>query len=150
MVELAKDARDKGANIIVFPELSLLGYPPEDLLLRPSLASRVKLAFELLYTVKDIVMLVGYPHIDPNGTFNSVAIIHNGQQKGFYHKQCLPNYGVFDERRYFNTGHNQVLFDYQGLTIGLLICEDLWQKTLPFAHSKKRCGNHHQPQCLAL
>lgn len=126
MVELAKDARDKGANIIVFPELSLLGYPPEDLLLRPSLASRVKLAFELLYTVKDIVMLVGYPHIDPNGTFNSVAIIHNGQQKGFYHKQCLPNYGVFDERRYFNTGHNQVLFDYQGLTIGL-ICEDLWQ-----------------------
>lgn len=83
MVELAKDARDKGANIIVFPELSLLGYPPEDLLLRPSLASRVKLAFELLYTVKDIVMLVGYPHIDPNGTFNSVAIIHNGQQKGF-------------------------------------------------------------------
>lgn len=127
MVELAKDARDKGANIIVFPELSLLGYPPEDLLLRPSLASRVKLAFEVLYTVKDIVMLVGYPHIDPNGTFNSVAIIHNGQQKGFYHKQCLPNYGVFDERRYFNTGHNQVLFDYQGLTIGLLICEDLWQ-----------------------
>ena len=59
MVELAKDARDKGANIIVFPELSLLGYPPEDLLLRPSLASRVKLAFEVLYTVKDIVMLVG-------------------------------------------------------------------------------------------
>lgn len=128
MVELAQNARDKGANIIVFPELSLLGYPPEDLLLRPSLSSRVKLAFEMLYQVKDIVMLVGYPHIDQHGTFNSIAIIHNGQQKGFYHKQCLPNYGVFDERRYFNTGHNQVLFDYQGLTIGLLICEDLWQE----------------------
>ena len=127
MVQLAEDARDKGANLIVFSELSLLGYPPEDLLLRPSLASRIKMAFEILYRVKDIVMLVGYPHIDPNGTFNSVAIIHNGQQKGFYHKQCLPNYGVFDERRYFQTGHNQVLFDYQGLTIGLLICEDLWQ-----------------------
>ena len=126
MVQLAEDARDKGANLIVFSELSLLGYPPEDLLLRPSLASRIKMAFEILYRVKDIVMLVGYPHIDPNGTFNSVAIIHNGQQKGFYHKQCLPNYGVFDERRYFQTGHNQVLFDYQGLTIGLLICEDLW------------------------
>ena len=127
MVQLAEDARDKGANLIVFSELSLLGYPPEDLLLCPSLASRTKMAFEILYRVKDIVMLVGYPHIDPNGTFNSVAIIHNGQQKGFYHKQCLPNYGVFDERRYFQTGHNQVLFDYQGLTIGLLICEDLWQ-----------------------
>jgi NAD+ synthase (glutamine-hydrolysing) len=128
MVELAQNAREKGANMIVFPELSLLGYPPEDLLLRPSLASRVKLAFELLYQVKDIVMLVGYPHIDQHGTFNSLAVIHNGQQKGFYHKQCLPNYGVFDERRYFNTGHNQVLFDYQGLTIGLLICEDIWQE----------------------
>lgn len=104
MVQLAEDARDKGANLIVFSELSLLGYPPEDLLLRPSLASRIKMAFEILYRVKDIVMLVGYPHIDPNGTFNSVAIIHNGQQKGFYHKQCLPNYGVFDERRYFQTG----------------------------------------------
>lgn len=127
MVELAIDAREKGANIIVFPELSLLGYPPEDLLLRPSLASRIKLAFDVLFTVKDIVMLVGYPHIDQHGTFNSMAVIHNGQQKGFYHKQCLPNYGVFDEHRYFAKGHNQVLFDYQGMTIGLLICEDLWQ-----------------------
>lgn len=128
MVQLAISARDKGANIIVFPELALLGYPPEDLLLRPSLASRIKLAFEVLSQVKDIVMLVGYPHIDQHGIFNSVSIIHNGQQKGFYHKQCLPNYGVFDERRYFNAGHNQVLFDYQGVTIGLLICEDLWQE----------------------
>ncbi|MFW2178373.1 MULTISPECIES: NAD+ synthase [unclassified Moraxella] len=128
MVKLAEDARDKGANLIVFPELSLLGYPPEDLLLRPSLTSRVKLAFELFSQVKDIVMLVGYPHIDHHGTFNSVAIIHNGQQKGFYHKQCLPNYGVFDERRYFSKGRNQVIFDYQGVSIGLLICEDLWQE----------------------
>lgn len=127
MVELAHTAKEKGANLIVFPELALLGYPPEDLLLRPSLASRVKLAFEILCQVKDVVMLVGYPHIDQHGTFNSMAIIHNGQQKGFYHKQCLPNYGVFDERRYFSQGHNQVLFDYQGVTIGLLICEDLWQ-----------------------
>lgn len=127
MAKLATTARDKGANIIVFPELSLLGYPPEDLLLRPSLANRIKVAFENLYAVKGIVMLVGYPHIDQHGIFNSVAIIHDGQQKGFYHKQCLPNYGVFDERRYFKAGRNQVLFDYQGVTIGLLICEDLWQ-----------------------
>lgn len=128
MVHLANIARDNGANIIVFPELSLLGYPPEDLLLRPSLPARMKLAFEVFSQVKDIVMLVGYPHIDQYGTFNSVAIFHNGQQKGFYHKQCLPNYGVFDERRYFKQGQNHVLFDYQGFTIGLLICEDLWQE----------------------
>lgn len=128
MVEIAKDAKEKGANMVVFPELALLGYPPEDLLLRPSLASRINLAFEVLSEVKDIAMLVGYPHIDKQGAYNSVAIIHNGERKGFYHKQCLPNYGVFDERRYFNQGQNQVLFDYQGLTIGLLICEDLWQE----------------------
>ncbi len=127
MAQMAILAKEKGANLIAFPELSLLGYPPEDLLLRPSLANRIKLAFEVLFEVKDIVMLVGYPHIDQHGTFNSIAIIHNGQQKGFYHKQYLPNYGVFDERRYFDKGRNQVLFDYQGVTIGLLICEDLWK-----------------------
>lgn len=137
MAQLANNAREKGANMIVFPELSLLGYPPEDLLLRPSLANRVKMAFEILFEVKDIVMLVGYPHIDQHGTFNSVAIIHDGQQKGFYHKQCLPNYGVFDERRYFSVGRNQVLFDYQGVTIGLLICEDIWQKQ-PIASLKEK------------
>lgn len=137
MVALANEARQKGANLIVFPELALLGYPPEDLLLRPSLAARVKYAFEILSHVQDIVMLVGYPHIDTHGTFNSLAIIHNGQQKGFYHKQCLPNYGVFDEQRYFSTGQNNVLFDYQGLTIGLLICEDLWQQA-PIAALKHK------------
>lgn len=127
MRSLAIEARDNGANIIIFPELALLGYPPEDLLLRPSLSDRVKAALSSLNDINDIVMIIGYPHVDYHGTFNSAAIIQNGQQKGFYHKQYLPNYGVFDERRYFDKGRNQVLFDYQGITIGLLICEDLWQ-----------------------
>lgn len=128
MRSLAIEARDNGADIIIFPELALLGYPPEDLLLRPSLSDRVKAALSSLTDINDIVMIIGYPHVDYHGTFNSAAIIQNGQQKGFYHKQYLPNYGVFDERRYFDKGRNQVLFDYQGLTIGLLICEDLWQE----------------------
>lgn len=128
MRALAISARDQGADVIVFPELSLLGYPPEDLLLRPTLAGRVKTALTQLSDVDDIVMIVGYPHVDHHGTFNSAAILHNGQQKGFYHKQHLPNYGVFDERRYFDKGRNQVLFDYKGITIGLLICEDVWQQ----------------------
>ncbi|PNK61279.1 NAD+ synthase [Psychrobacter sp. FDAARGOS_221] len=127
MRQLAIEARDNGADIIVFPELALLGYPPEDLLLRPSLADRVKAALSSLSDINDIVMIIGYPHVDYHGTFNSAAIIQNGQQKGFYHKQYLPNYGVFDERRYFDKGRNQVLFNYQGVTIGLLICEDLWE-----------------------
>ncbi len=128
MRKLAIEARDQGADVIVFPELALLGYPPQDLLLRPSLSGRVKSALSTLSDVDDIVMIVGYPHVDHHGTFNSAAILHNGHQKGFYHKQILPNYGVFDERRYFDKGRNQVLFDYKGITIGLLICEDLWEK----------------------
>lgn len=137
MRALAIEARDKGADVIVFPELALLGYPPEDLLLRPSLSGRVKNALSALSDVENIVMIVGYPHVDHHGTFNSAAILHNGQQKGFYHKQFLPNYGVFDERRYFDKGRNQVLFDYKGITIGLLICEDLWEET-PIAELKKQ------------
>ena len=128
MRTLALQARDEGADVIVFPELALLGYPPQDLLLRPSLSGRVKSALSALSDINDIVMIVGYPHVDHHGTFNSAAILHNGHQKGFYHKQSLPNYGVFDERRYFDKGRNQVLFDYKGITIGLLICEDLWEK----------------------
>ena len=130
MRSLALEAREQGADVIIFPELALLGYPPQDLLLRPSLSGRIKSALSSLSDIEDIVMIVGYPHVDHHGTFNSAAILHNGHQKGFYHKQYLPNYGVFDERRYFDKGRNQVLFDYKGITIGLLICEDLWEKNL--------------------
>lgn len=137
MRTLALQAREQGADVIVFPELALLGYPPQDLLLRPSLSGRVKSALSSLSDIDDIVMIVGYPHVDHHGTFNSAAILHNGHQKGFYHKQILPNYGVFDERRYFDKGRNQVLFDYKGITIGLLICEDLWEKG-PISELKKQ------------
>ena len=137
MRKLALQAREQGADVIVFPELAVLGYPPQDLLLRPSLSGRVKNALSSLSDIEDIVMIVGYPHVDHHGTFNSAAILHNGHQKGFYHKQVLPNYGVFDERRYFDKGRNQVLFDYKGLTIGLLICEDLWEKA-PIAELEKQ------------
>lgn len=137
MRALALQAREQGADVIIFPELALLGYPPQDLLLRPSLSGRIKSALSILSDIDDIVMIVGYPHVDHHGTFNSAAILHNGHQKGFYHKQILPNYGVFDERRYFDKGRNQVLFDYKGITIGLLICEDLWEKG-PIAELKKQ------------
>ena len=137
MRTLALQAREQGADVIIFPELGLLGYPPQDLLLRPSLSGRIKSALSSLSDIDDIVMIVGYPHVDHHGTFNSAAILHNGHQKGFYHKQILPNYGVFDERRYFDKGRNQVLFDYKGMTIGLLICEDLWEKS-PIAELKKQ------------
>ncbi|STZ00274.1 Glutamine-dependent NAD(+) synthetase [Moraxella lacunata] len=129
MKALALDAKARGADVVIFPELALIGYPPEDLLLRPTLAERVKIAMNELAKIDGIVTILGYPHVDNHGTFNSAAILQGGSQKGFYHKQCLPNYGVFDEKRYFKKGRNQVLFDYKGLTIGLLICEDIWHET---------------------
>lgn len=127
MRALTHDAKVRGADIVIFPELSLIGSPPEDLLLRPTLSERIKEALHDLAQVEDIVIILGYPHVDNHGTFNSIAILQNGTQKGFYHKQCLANYGVFDERRYFKEGRNQVLFDLKGTTIGLLIGEDLRQ-----------------------
>lgn len=126
MHALTLDAKARGADIVIFPELALVGYPPEDLLLRPTLGERVREAMAKLAEIEGIVVILGYPHIDHHGTFNSAAILQDGSQKGFYHKQCLPNYGVFDEQRYFQKGRNQVLFDYKGITIGLLICEDIW------------------------
>jgi NAD+ synthase (glutamine-hydrolysing) len=127
MIRQAEQARERGAHIIIFPELALTGYPPEDLLLRPSLQPRVQAAMALLKAVEGIVLVVGYPHADQQRRFNSAAVIASGHQRGFYHKQCLPNYGVFDEQRYFQAGRNQVMFDFAGRKIGLLICEDLWQ-----------------------
>lgn len=126
MHALTLDAKARGADIVIFPELALVGYPPEDLLLRPTLGERVREAMAKLAEIDGIVVILGYPHIDHHGTFNSAAILQGGSQKGFYHKQCLPNYGIFDEQRYFQKGRNQVLFDYKGVTIGLLICEDIW------------------------
>ena len=126
MHALTIDAKNRGADIVIFPELALIGYPPEDLLLRPTLGERVRTAMAKLAEIEGIVIILGYPHIDHHGTFNSAAILQGGSQKGFYHKQILPNYGIFDERRYFQKGRNQVLFDYKGATIGLLICEDIW------------------------
>lgn len=126
MHALTLDAKARGADIVIFPELALVGYPPEDLLLRPTLGERVREAMAKLAEIEGIVVILGYPHIDHHGTFNSAAILQDGSQKGFYHKQYLPNYGIFDEQRYFQKGLNQVLFDYKGVTIGLLICEDIW------------------------
>lgn len=83
MSALALDAKSKGADIVIFPELALIGYPPEDLLLRPTLAERVKIAMDELSKIEGIVIILGYPHIDQHGTFNSAAILQGGSQKAF-------------------------------------------------------------------
>ncbi len=126
MAQWAEQARDQGAQLIVFPELALTGYPPEDLLLRPALAPRIDAALAPLLAVRDIVMVVGLPTIHEGQRFNSAAIVYQGQLHGLYHKQFLPNYSVFDERRYFEAGNRSLCFDFQGQRLGLLVCEDVW------------------------
>ena len=127
MLEQANDAKKQNADLIIFPELSTVGYPAEDLLLRPSLNQRTQQAFEKLSQVKDIVMVFGFVHqADDGQRYNSAAVMKDGQILGIYNKQNLPNYSVFDEKRYFSEGHQHLVFEYLGHKFGVLICEDLW------------------------
>ena len=127
MIEQANQAKKQNADIIVFPELSTIGYPAEDLLLRPSLTKRTAQAFEQLASVKDIVMVFGFVNNAEDGQrYNSAAVMKDGQVLGVYNKQNLPNYSVFDEKRYFNEGHQHLVFEYLGHKFGVLICEDVW------------------------
>ncbi|WP_313484223.1 NAD+ synthase [Acinetobacter variabilis] len=127
MIDLANQAKKDNADLIIFPELSTLGYPAEDLLIRPSLAKRTKLAFEKLTEVKDIVMIFGFVNQTEDGErYNSAAVMKDGEVLGVYNKQTLPNYGVFDEKRYFGEGHQHLVFEYLGHKFGVLICEDVW------------------------
>jgi NAD+ synthase (glutamine-hydrolysing) len=127
MVEQANLAKQQQADLIIFPELSTLGYPAEDLLLRPNLQKRTEKAFAQLSEVKDIVMVFGFVHQTEDGNrYNSAAVMKDGQLLGIYNKQNLPNYGVFDEKRYFQDGHQHLVFEYLGHKFGVLICEDVW------------------------
>lgn len=127
MLEQINEAKKQKADLILFPELSTVGYPAEDLLLRPSLAKRTQKAFELLGQVKDIVMVFGFVNQSEEGhRYNSAAVMKDGQVLGVYNKQNLPNYSVFDEKRYFSEGHQHLVFEYLGHKFGVLICEDIW------------------------
>ena len=127
MLEQINEAKKQKADLILFPELSTVGYPAEDLLLRPSLAKRTHKAFEQLSQVKDIVMVFGFVNQSEEGhRYNSAAVMKDGQVLGVYNKQNLPNYSVFDEKRYFSEGHQHLVFEYLGHKFGVLICEDIW------------------------
>jgi NAD+ synthase (glutamine-hydrolysing) len=127
MQQLANEAKAQKSDLIIFPELSTIGYPAEDLLLRPSLSKRTQQAFEQLSKVKDIVMVFGFVNQTEDGQrYNSAAVMKDGKILGIYNKQNLPNYGVFDEKRYFNEGHQHLVFEYLGHKFGVLICEDIW------------------------
>jgi len=140
IIDRIREAGSIGADLIAFPELALTGYPPEDLVLRrgfvednQAMLDRVREASRGLH-VTAIVGFVDYAH----DVFNAAAVIHDGQLAGAYHKQYLPNYGVFDEARYFRPGQGVQLFDVAGARVGVTICEDIWYSSGPM-----------QDQCLA-
>ncbi|HEY9018899.1 NAD+ synthase [Thiomicrospira sp.] len=130
MVRAANQAKqDHNADLVVFPEMSLLGYPPEDLLLRHGLYPQIQQALNTLCDqVKDVAMVVGYPMMDALGErFNMAAWISEGMIQASYMKQHLPNYNVFDEQRYFSAGCNPCVVGFKGVQFGLVICEDIWK-----------------------
>lgn len=127
-IDAATTARDTlKADVIVFPELSLTGYPPEDLLLRKAFLDASNDALtKFKNTVKNIHCVIGHPHITTHGLENAASIIRDGVILGRYAKQKLPNYGVFDERRYFVPGNTPLVIPIKGIPVGIVICEDLW------------------------
>ena len=130
MIAAAKRARDElKAHAVVFPELALTGYPPEDLLLRPDLSVRVELALgEMLKEISGIDVIVGYPKRQYGKIFNAASLLRDGKVAATYFKHRLPNYGVFDEKRYFAEGANPCVIGLQGVPTGITICEDVWEQ----------------------
>ncbi|WP_158896449.1 MULTISPECIES: NAD+ synthase [unclassified Pseudomonas] len=128
IIAAAQEARDDlHGDLIVFPELSLCGYPPEDLLLRSSMQRRIEQGLQRIrQEIAGIHVLVGFPWLEEGRRYNACAVYRDGAELAFYRKQQLPNYRVFDEKRYFEPGDSAAVFDYQGVPIGVTICEDIW------------------------
>lgn len=136
VLALAGRARDElAADIVIFPELCLIGYPPEDLLLRASVTGRIEQALTRLAEVSGIHIVLGYPGLRKGHRYNLAGVFFDGKCVAEYAKQELPNYQVFDEKRYFTPGDHAVVFDLKGHKLGLTVCEDIWHSA-PAAAAK--------------
>ncbi|MCP1313738.1 MULTISPECIES: NAD+ synthase [unclassified Halomonas] len=138
-IEAVREARiEHRADVVVFPELFLTGYPPEDLLLRASMESRLEAARATMAekVARDVLVIIGYPGVRDGKRYNLAGVLYNGQWQAEYAKQALPNYQVFDEQRYFVPGREPLVFEHKGARLGLLICEDLWESA-PIAAAKE-------------
>lgn len=124
----ARKAREAGASLMITPELALAGYPPEDLLLRDDFyrATNAALA-QLACSVSGITLLVGHPAEERGQHFNAASVLRDGAVVVTYHKQKLPNYSVFDEVRYFTSGDSPLVFEHEGVKLGVVICADVWE-----------------------
>jgi NAD+ synthase (glutamine-hydrolysing) len=126
-----EEARAAGAELVLFPELAVTGYPPEDLLLRPGfLRAAARTLDEIAAATTGIAALVGAPHLDRD-LFNACAVCVDGEVRAMYRKQFLPNYGVFDEDRYFQPGRGLVVLRFGETLVGPTVCEDIWQPGPP-------------------
>ncbi|MSR13128.1 MAG: NAD+ synthase [Gammaproteobacteria bacterium] len=128
IITTAQRARDEfGANLVVFPELALTGYPPEDLLFRPGLHRRVATELHrITNTTTGVTIVLGYPEATAEGLYNTACVLQDRTLVSTYRKQRLPNYAVFDEKRYFTPGHSPTVVEIAGIKFSLSICEDIW------------------------
>jgi NAD+ synthase (glutamine-hydrolysing) len=129
ILDAMRTARDElGADVLLTSELALTGYPPEDLVLRPGFMKRTHdVVAEMIAEVSGIDLVLGHPWQENDSLYNSVSWIRNGLLLGRYHKQCLPNYAIFDEKRYFSAGHDSLVIDVKGCRCAVVICEDCWE-----------------------
>lgn len=136
IIAMAHEAASQGARILLTPELSITGYPPEDLLLRPSFQRQTDKA--LMRVLKaladlDLYVVVGHPQRGEGELFNAASVLYRGQVVGIYHKHDLPNREVFDEQRYFTPDNRPLVIEVDGIRFGLNICEDTWNRYAPEA-----------------
>jgi NAD+ synthase (glutamine-hydrolysing) len=129
VIDTAAEARDKlNADLVLFPELAVCGYPPEDLLFHKGMRRQVAAALERVRNeVKGVAVMVGYPDYTDDAIYNAAVLVRDGKAVANYHKQELPNYLVFDEKRYFKPGQASCVVELEGIRVGLLICEDIWE-----------------------
>ncbi len=138
IISRIKEAEGNGADIIAFPELALTGYPPEDLLIKKSfIDANLKAVRTIAASAGKAAVVVGFVNRKKGGLFNSAAVLRSGKIVGVYDKVCLPNYGVFDEKRYFSQGTSLPVFNINGLKFAVVICEDIWHDKGP---AKKLAG----------
>jgi NAD+ synthase (glutamine-hydrolysing) len=124
-------ARDEGVQLVLFPELALTGYPPEDLLIKAHFLDAASSALEeLAAEARDVVAVVGFPE-RAEDVYNAAAVLAEGRVAAIYRKVYLPNYSVFDEQRYFQSGDGGALIELDGVPIGLTVCEDIWEPGPP-------------------